>query len=55
MSWLFGMNKNQPLPDAPQVPTLGGGEGGDEGGEGGVAPVGSAEDGYRYVITFFKK
>merc|ERR1719245_1161247 len=41
------MNKNQPLPDAPQVPTLGGGEGGDEGGEGGVAPVGSSQDGYR--------
>jgi len=48
MSWLFGMNKNQPIPDAPQVPTLGGGEGGgEEGGEGAVAAVGSAEDGYR--------
>ena len=50
MSWLFGMNKNQPIPDAPQVPTLGGGEGGGEGGgdgDGAVAAVGSAEDGYR--------
>jgi len=47
MSWLFGMNKNQPIPDAPQVPVLGG-DGG-EGGEGSapVEGVGSAESGYR--------
>ena len=46
MSWLFGMNKNQPLPDAPQVPVLGGGEGGEEGG---AQPVGdgAGADGYR--------
>jgi ATPase family AAA domain-containing protein 3A/B len=46
MSWLFGMNKNQPLPDAPQVPVLGG-EGGEEGG---AQPVGqdvAGADGYR--------
>jgi len=46
MSWLFGMNKNQPLPDAPQVPVLDGGDGGDEGG---AQPVGdgAGADGYR--------
>ena len=46
MSWLFGMNKNQPLPDAPQVPVLDGGDGGEEGG---AQPVGdgAGADGYR--------
>jgi len=43
MSWMFGMNKNQPIPQAPQVPVLGDGE---EGGEGvGVGGVGGADNG----------
>ena len=52
MSWLFGINKNQPIPDAVQVPVMGGGDD-SEGGNGsnkGSAPVsgsGSGEAGYR--------
>lgn len=53
MSWLFGLNKGQAIPDAPQVPVLG--DGGDEqGGAGagaGAGPTaiggGKAEEGYR--------
>ena len=45
MSWLFGLNKNDPLPaEALQVPVLGGGG---EGEEGGVDPVGQTQEGYR--------
>jgi len=50
MSWLFGMNKDQQIPEAPQVPVLGdGGEGGAAGGAGGGADVvgGGADGGYR--------
>jgi len=45
MSWLFGMNKNQPIPDAPQVPVMG-----DEEGNGGAVEGGSSgagDSGYR--------
>jgi len=47
MSWLFGLDKNkQGFPvEAPQVPTLGGGEGGGE--EGGPQALNTGEDGYR--------
>jgi len=50
MSWLFGMNKNQPLPDAPQVPVLGDGgegEGGAQGAGAGAGAVGGGDSGYR--------
>jgi len=46
MSWLFGLNKNDPIPmEAPQVPVLGGDDG--DQGSGGPAPVGQGEEGYR--------
>lgn len=45
MSWLFGMNKNQPIPEAPQVPVLGG-DGGEGSAEGG-AVAGESNTGYR--------
>jgi len=46
MSWLFGLNKNDPIPmEAPQVPVLGGDDG--DQGNGGPAPVGQGEEGYR--------
>jgi len=46
MSWLFGLDKNQRLPDAPQVPVLGGeGEGGE--GEDGPKALNNTEEGYR--------
>jgi len=48
MSWLFGLNKNDPLPEAPQVPILGeGGDGQDGGGQDGAGPVGQTQEGYR--------
>jgi len=46
MSWLFGMNKNQPIPDAPQVPVMDDEEGGGA-GNGPVEGVGSGDSGYR--------
>jgi len=49
MSWLFGLDKNQQggvIPDAPQVPVLGG-EGGEGGPPDGPQPVGGQEEGYR--------
>jgi len=50
MSWLFGLDKNQggPIPDAPQVPVLGGGEGGEDAGDpDGPQSVGGQDEGYR--------
>jgi len=49
MSWLFGLNKNDPIPEAPQVPILGDGGDGQEGGQGqgGAGLVGQTQEGYR--------
>jgi len=49
MSWLFGLNKNDPIPEAPQVPILGEGGDGQEGGQGqgGAGLVGQTQEGYR--------
>jgi len=47
MSWLFGLNKNDPLPEAPQVPILGEGGDGQDGGQEGAGPVGQTQEGYR--------
>jgi len=49
MSWLFGLDKNQQggvIPDAPQVPVLGG-EGGEGGPPDGPQAVGGQDEGYR--------
>lgn len=45
MSWLFGLNKGQSIPDAPQVPVLGDGE--DQGAAGTAAGTAKSEEGYR--------
>jgi len=46
MSWLFGMNKNQTIPEAPQVPVLGDAEGGQP-PAGGAGAEGGEASGYR--------
>jgi len=47
MSWLFGLDKNQGVPEAPQVPVLGGEGGGEGGAPDGPQPVGGQDEGYR--------
>ena len=47
MSWLFGLDKNQGVPEAPQVPVLGGEGGGEGGSPDSPQPVGGQDEGYR--------